>query len=280
MRRGPLMTSPWLLWIALLLMLAPARASPQDLPADDDAAGARLDTSPRHGEWVKYDAGDGDSVTAWVVYPERSDRAPVVVVIHEIFGLTDWIRGVADQLAAAGFIAVAPDLLSGKGARGGGTESLDRQGAVRLIRGLERAEVARRLEAAARYGTSRPAALDAVASIGFCWGGRTSFLWATQWARLDAAVVYYGSAPPTESLARIEARVLGLYGGDDARVNASIEPAKREMNRLGKTYEVHLFEGAGHGFLRAQQGRAGANLRATQQAWPRTIAFLRETLGG
>lgn len=264
--------------VALALGVAPALGG-QALPADAESARARVDASPRHGEWVTYDASGGDSVTAWVVYPERADAAPVVIVIHEIFGLTDWIRGVADQLAAAGFIAIAPDLLSGKGPNRGGTASVDQQGAVRLIRGLDRDEVTRRLEAAASYGTALPAARNAVASIGFCWGGSTSFRFATAWPGLKAAVVYYGSSPPDDALATVRASVLGLYGGDDARVNATIEPARREMARLGKSYEVEVYVGAGHGFLRAQRGRDGANLRATQQAWPRTIAFLRGALG-
>ncbi len=258
---------------------AESLAQGTDLPADDDNAGARLDASPRHGEWVRFGAGNGDSVTAWVVYPERSDPAPVAVVIHEIFGLTDWIRGVADQLAADGFIAVAPDLLSGKGPNGAGSESVDRQGAVRLIRGLDRAEVTRRLARAAEYGTSLPAARKAVASIGFCWGGRRSFDFATTYADLRAAVVYYGSSPGEDALGAVNARVLGLYGGDDARVNADIPATREAMSRLGKTYEVEVYEGAGHGFLRAQHDRDGANLRATEQAWPRTVAFLKATLG-
>ncbi len=256
----------------------PAALSSQELPPDNEHASQRLEASARHGEWIKYDVDGADSVSAWLVFPERSDDAPVVVVIHEIFGLTDWVRSVADQLAADGFIAIAPDLLSGKGPNGGGTESLG-QDARRAIRDLDRGEVTRRLEAAARYGVALPAARNAVASIGFCWGGSTSFRLATTSKVLGAAVVYYGSSPPNESLATVEARVLGLYGGNDARVTATIEPAQQEMRRLGKNYEVHVFDGAGHGFLRAQSGQDGANMRASRQAWPRTVAFLRETLG-
>ncbi len=261
-----------------LLLLAAGDTRAQELPASNDEAKARLDASPRHGEWVRYAAGP-DSVRAWVVYPEASDRAPVVVVIHEIFGLTDWIRGVADQLAAAGFIAIAPDLLSGKGPGGGGTESVDRQGAVQLIRALDRSEVKQRLDAAAEYATSLPAARPGFATIGFCWGGSTSFRYATEQPNLGAAVVFYGSSPDTEALAQIGAPVLGLYGGDDARVNVTIEPAKTEMDRLGKRYEYEIYEGAGHGFLRQQGGREDANMQATEQAWPRTIAFLKAELG-
>lgn len=260
-------------------LLVAVDASAQTLPPDEGSARTRLDASPRHGEWVSYEAGVGDSVTAWVVYPERSDRAPVVIVIHEIYGLTDWIRAVADQLAAEGFLAVAPDLLSGRGPEGGGTDSVDRQGAVRLIRGLEPGDVHRRLEAAANWAIGLPAARSVVGSVGFCWGGSTSFGFATAWTRLSAAVVYYGTSPPNEALAGIEAPVLGLYGGDDARVNQTIEPAKREMERMGKRFDVEIYDAAGHGFLRQQDGRDGANLRASERAWPRTIAFFRETLG-
>jgi carboxymethylenebutenolidase len=260
-----------------LVVLAPAGRA-QTLPADGDSALARLNASPRHGEWVKVGAGGGDSVMTWVVYPERRDRAGVVVVIHEIYGLTDWVRGVADQLAAEGFIAVAPDLLSGRGPAGSGTPA-DRQEAVRLVRELRPDDVARRLGAAATWATRLPAARNAVASIGFCWGGGASFAFATAWPGLRGAVVYYGTAPDTTGLARIAGPVLGLYGGDDARVTATVEPTRQAMARLGKTYDPHVFDGAGHGFLRDQAGREGANRRAAQQAWPATLAFLRQALG-
>ena len=249
-------------------------ATAQDLPASE--AEARLQASPRHGEWVRYGAGGGDSVQAWVVYPEREDAAPVVIVIHEIFGLTDWIRAVADELAARGFIAIAPDLLSGKAPGGGGSEAVEGQQARRLIRELERDEVVRRLNAAADYATSLPAARDAFASIGFCWGGSTSFYYATTQPELGAAVVYYGSSPSEERLGQIETPVLGLYGGDDARVNSTIDRARQALD---DRYEVNIYDGAGHGFLRQQDGRDGANLRATRQAWPRTIEFLKSRLG-
>lgn len=271
---------PGLSGLPVILALAlPSMAVGQELPASGEEATSRLDASPRHGEWIMYEAGAGDSVSAWVVYPERSDPAPVVVVIHEIFGLTDWIRAVADQLAAAGFIAIAPDLLSGKGPGGGGTESVESQDARRLIRDLDPDEVVRRLNAAAEYGRSLPSAGSTFATIGFCWGGSTSFRYATAQPGLDAAVVYYGSSPATETLSNIQAPVLGLYGGDDERVNSTIPGAEQEMERLGKTYEHEIFAGAGHGFLRQQDGREGANQRATEQAWPLTVQFLKRHLG-
>ena len=249
------------------------------LPPDEAGAVAALNASPRHGEWVKYDAGSGDSVRAWVVYPERRDRAPVVIVIHEIFGLTDWARAVADRLAAEGFIAIAPDLLSGKGPNGGGSESVDRQAATALNRSLQQPEVQRRLSAAARYGTSLPSATSKFGAVGFCWGGGTSFSFAVNDANLGAAVVFYGTSPADSLLERVRAPVMGNYGGDDARVDATVPPAQAKMQQLGKRFDVATFDGAGHGFLRDLAGRDGANMRAAQQAWPRTISFFRETLG-
>jgi len=268
-----------ILTTVLSLLAAPAgAAAAQGLPPGEDGAVARLNASPRHGEWVKYDAGGGDSVQAWVVYPERSDKAPVVVVIHEIFGLTDWIRSVTDQLAAEGFIAIAPDLLTGKGPDGGGTSSVDRQGAIALIQALKSDEVQRRLRAAAEYAMALPAARQVAASVGFCWGGSTSFAFATNWPDLKGAAVYYGTAPADEAMARIRSPVAGFYGGDDARVTTTVEPTRGTMQRLGKRYEPQVYDGAGHGFLRDQTGRSGANLRAARQAWPATVAFLKQVL--
>ena len=264
--------------VASLLAVRAGTAAAQALPPGEDSALARLNASPRHGEWVKYDAGGGDSVQAWVVYPERSDKAPVVVVIHEIFGLTDWIRSVTDQLAAEGFIAIAPDLLTGKGPNGGGTSSVDRQGAIALIQGLKPDEVQRRLRAAAEYAMGLPAARRAAASVGFCWGGSTSFAFATSWPDLKGAAVYYGTPPAEEAMTRIRAPVDAFYGGDDARVTSTVEPARQAMQRLSKRYEPHVYDGAGHGFLRDQAGRNGANLKAAQAAWPATVAFLRQEL--
>jgi len=222
-------------------------------------------------------AGDSE-VNSWVVYPQRRTKAPVVIVIQEIFGLTDWIRGVADQLAKEGFIAVAPDLVSGMGPNGGGTESAaSRDDVVKLVRGLTPETATARLDAVRQWAVKLPSANGKSATIGFCWGGGRSFAYATQ-PGLAAAVVYYGTSPEEPELAKVKAPVLGLYGGDDARVTATIAPAETELKKLGKTYEPHVFEGAGHGFLRAQEDRNGANLKAVKEAWPRTIAFLRERL--
>ncbi len=266
---------------ALLSSGARAQAPDPSLPPDEGAAKAYLEKSPRHGEWTTLKvAGAAAPVRAYVVYPERKDKAPVVVVIHEIYGLTDWIRGVADRLAADGFIAVAPDLLSGRGPNGGGTDTFaSRDDVVKAIRELAPEFVGAGIDAARDYGTKLPAATAKSATVGFCWGGSQSFSYAVRQPALDAAVVYYGTGPDEKTdLSKLKAPVLGLYGGDDARVNATIDASKAAVLKAGKSYEAVLFDGAGHGFLRQQTGREGANLKAAQKAWPKTLEFLRANL--
>jgi carboxymethylenebutenolidase len=262
--------------LCLLAIVSPAFGQSAGLPPAGDGAKARLESSPRHGEWVTVDVGGGDKVDAFVVYPERPDKAPVVLVVHENMGLSDWVRSVADQLAAEGFIAVAPDLISGKAPGGKGSRGVSPDDARTLIYALDPAEVTRRLNAVAKYATSLPAALPKFAVAGFCWGGGVSFAYAAEQPGLSAAVVFYGTPPNTQALARIKAPVLGLYGGSDARVDATIPPAADEMKRLGKPFEYTMYDGASHAFMRAQDGQAGANLKAAQQAWPRVVAFLKK----
>jgi carboxymethylenebutenolidase len=259
---------------------AAAQATPgnEALPADEEGAKARLEKSSRHGEFIDVAVpGRPSPIKTFVVYPERKDKAPVVIVISEIFGLSDWIRGVADQLAKEGFIAVAPDMLSGKGPNGGGTESFaSRDDVVAKIRELTPPDVVTILDAVSAQAKKIPSGNGKIATIGFCWGGGQSFGYAAASPSLNAAVVYYGTSPDAAKLATVKAPVLGLYGGDDARVNATIEPASAEMKKLGKSYEPHIYDGAGHGFLRQLTGREGANVKAAEQAWPATLAFLRQ----
>jgi carboxymethylenebutenolidase len=261
-----------------------AGAAPQaqepPLPAGAAGAPARLAASPRHGEWVMIDAATGDSIRAWIVYPERSSPAPVVLVVHEIYGVTHWMRGVADQLAAAGFIAIAPDLMTSAGVPTGPDGDPVRDLATAAIRALDPAVYQRQLSAIAAWGMALPAATDRYGIVGFCWGGSASFAHATMAPALGASVVYYGGSPATETLQGIRAPVLGLYAGDDARVNTTVPPAEAEMQRLGRSFEAHFFDDAGHGFLRQQDGRDGANMAATRAAWPLTIRFFRQHLDG
>jgi carboxymethylenebutenolidase len=257
-----------------------AMVSDSSLPAGSADVAQRLAASPRHGEYVMIPTGAGDSVRAWVVYPERSTKAPVVVVVHEIFGLSTWIRGVADQLAADGFIAIAPDLLTGKASPLPGADTLTQAVATSTIRTLKPDDVQRQLAAVGKYGMSLPAAEHSYGIVGFCWGGGTSFAHAVMSPEgLGAAVVYYGTSPTLAALSNVRVPVLGLYAGDDARVGATVPPADSAMRAMGKPFDVHSFAGAGHGFLRQQDGKAGANLAATRQAWPLTIDFFRKHLG-
>ena len=284
-RRAPQMLALLAFTVMLVLPLAvqafAAPAAPA-LPPGEEEAKARLESSPRHGEFVDVPYNDTTKLRTWIVYPERKDKAGVVLLIHEIFGLSDWMRGVADQLAADGFIAVAPDLVTGLGPGGGGTESVTgRDSVVALVRRLTPEETAARLAAVRRWIATIPAANGKVATMGFCWGGGRSFAAAAATPPPNAAVVFYGVAPDSTMLPLVAAPVQGHYGGDDARVNATIEPAKQALAKRKVSYEAFLYDGAGHGFLRQQTGpnsRDGANLKATQGAWPRTLAFLRKQL--
>jgi len=267
-----------LAFVALLFALPALAADAPKLPADEKGAKARLNSSPRHGEMVDVAIpGTTTKIRSYVVYPESKEKAPVVIVIQEIFGLSDWIRGVADQLAAEGFIAIAPDLLSGKGPRGGGTEAFaDRDSVMQAVRALKPDDVDKMLNATRDYATKLPAATGKYATIGFCWGGGTSFRYATVTPELSAAVVYYGASPAPDTLEKIKAPVAGFYGGNDNRVNSTIPDAEAKMKELKKPYTPHIMEGAGHGFLRQQDGQNGANLKAAESAWPETVKFLRE----
>ena len=248
------------------------------VPAGATTVAARLAASPRHAEWAMVRTPRGDSVRAWVVYPQRRDKAPVVLVVHEIFGLSTWIRGVADQLAADGFIAIAPDLLTGK--LPGPPDTTIADAARAAIRTLDPAIVQEQLDAVAQYGMSLPAASKRYGIVGFCWGGSTSFAHAVHQPTLGASVVYYGGSPAAEKLDSVRAPVLGLYGGLDNRVNATIPRADSVLKMRGVTFEPHIFDGAGHGFLRQQEGENGAaNTAATQAAWPLTVAWFRRHLG-
>lgn len=262
---------------------SPGVAQPSDaaLPAGSSTVAARLAASPRHGEYamIPRTPGGTDSLRAWVVYPERRDKAPVVVVLHEIFGLSTWIRGVADQLAADGYIAVAPDLLSGKYTLAAG-DTIAQAQASALIRTLSADDVQRDIARAAEYGMSLPSAKAQFGVVGFCWGGSTSFATAVRaHPKLKGAVVYYGGAPALTELTNVKSPVLGLYGENDARVNASIPAADSTMKALKKSYEPVILAGAGHGFLRQQDGQNGANMTAARAAWPKTLAFFQRTLG-
>ncbi|MBV8829013.1 MAG: dienelactone hydrolase family protein [Acidobacteriaceae bacterium] len=235
-----------------------------------DWARQQLEKSPRHREWVTV-KHDGRSVETFIAYPESKGKTPVVLVIHEIFGLTDWVQDLADQVAAAGYIAVAPDLLSGMGPNGGRTTSFAQSEATQAVSHLNPDQVTADLNAAADYGLKLPASDGKLFVAGFCWGGGQSFRFATNRSNLAAAFVFYGPPPDKDAMARIKAPVYGFYAGNDARIDATIPATQEAMKQLGKAYEPVTYEGAGHGFMRAGEApdASEGNSKARTQAWDR-----------
>lgn len=246
-----------------------------------DWARQAVEKSPRHREWVTVKHG-GRSVQTFVVYPESGAKTPVVLIIHEIFGHTDWVQEEADQVAAAGYIAVAPDLLSGMGPKGGGTTSFATGEATKAVSGLDPDQVTADLNAAADYGVKLPSANGKLFVAGFCWGGGQSFRFATNRADLAAAFVFYGPPPERVAMKKIKAPVYGFYGGEDARIDATIPAAKEGMKALDKTYDPVVYDGAGHGFMRegedprSTEAHHEANVKARDEAWQRWKKLLKE----
>ena len=255
-------------------------ASPRSASGQDWAK-AKLEQSPRHREYVTV-THDGRSVNTYVVYPEVSGKAPVVILIHEIFGLSDWMKLEADEIAEKGYIVIAPDLLSGlaeapssgtpapaqqmdhdhMGMNGtgsipaspGGMDAFrDQDSVIKAVMGLNPAQVNADLNAVADYGKKIPSANGKLAVAGFCWGGGKSFDFATHRADLRAAFVFYGPPPATADMAKISAPIFGFYAGNDARIGATVPQTISDMKAAGKRYEPVTYDGAGHGFMRAGQ---------------------------
>jgi carboxymethylenebutenolidase len=254
---------------AFILASIPARAQ--------DWALTRLEKSPRHQEWIKLKHGERE-VNSFIVFPEVKDKATAVVIIHEIFGLSDWGRSVADRLAEAGYIAIAPDLLSGMAPGGGGTKELGSQDEVRrVISSLPPDQVTADLNVAVDYVAKLPACNGKVAVAGFCWGGGQTFRFATNNKDIKAAFVFYGPGPDkADEVARINCPVHGFYAGNDARISATIPKSVELMKAAGKTFEQVTYEGAGHGFMRAGEAPDAneANKKAHDEAWKRWLELL------
>jgi len=268
----------------LVLMVLPVLAlfSGGRTTAAQEWAVKQLEESPRHGEWVVIESG-GRKVDAFVVYPEVREKAMAVVVIHEIFGLTDWVRTVADELAANGYIAIAPDLLSGSGPEGGNTGSFKGgDGARQAIAKLPPDQITADLNASADYVAKLPACSGKVVVAGFCWGGGQAFRFATNNDQLAAAFPFYGSSPTDAAeLARVACPVYGFYARNDARVNATVESSEQLMRAAGKTFEPVFYDGAGHGFMRAGQAPDAneGNRAGRAAAWKRWLELLRQVAG-
>ena len=235
-----------------------------------DWARAQLEKSPRHREWVTV-KHDGRSVETFVVDPESKDKRPVVVLIHEIFGMSDWVQDLADQVAAAGYIAIAPDLLSGMGPNGGRSSEFPQDKVTEAVSHLNPDQITADLNAVADYGNKLPASSGKLFVGGFCWGGGQTFRFATNRPDLAAAFVFYGVPPDKDAMTRIKAPVYGFYAGNDARIDATLPDTTAQMNAAGKKFEPVVYDGAGHGFMRAGEApdTNDSNKKARQESWER-----------
>ncbi len=243
-----------------------------------ESARDRLEASPRHHEWVSIPSGAG-GVDTYVAYPETSGKAMAIVVIHENRGLTDWVRSVADRLAEEGYIALAPDLLTGKAPGGGRTADFPDSDAARTaIYALDPDQVLADLHAVAEHARGLPAASGKLAVAGFCWGGSQTWRFALSRDDLAAAFPFYGTAPSEVSFAPLASPVYGFYGGDDARVTSTVEATSAGVKAAGKRFEPVTYPGAGHGFMRSGEGpdAAPANRQAREQAWARWLELLEQ----
>lgn len=239
-----------------------------------------LAQSPRHQEWIDV-THDGRTVHCFVVYPEVSGKVPAVLLIHEIFGLTDWAKEMTDEVAAAGYVAIMPDLLSGEGPNGGGTEAFDPNDISKVtyaVSHLPADQVMADLDAAADYVVKQPACDGRTFVAGFCWGGGKSFAYATHRRKLLSAFVFYGSPPPAAAMANIACPVYGFYAGNDARISLTVPETKIQMAAAGKKYQAVIYPGAGHGFMRAGDAAnpdaSAANRAARNAAWQRLVIAL------
>ncbi len=260
-----------------IILLAASMLAVGATPAQDWAK-SQLEKSPRHQEWVKVKHGTR-SVQSFIVYPQVKDKATAVVVIHEIFGLSDWVRSVADQLAAAGYIAIAPDLVSGMAPGGGGTSELSGQdAAIKAVSALPPDQVTGDLDAVVDYVSKLPACNGKVVVAGFCWGGSQTYRYATHNQKIKAAFVFYGGGPEDAAdIARISCPVYGFYGGNDARVNTTVPKSSELMKDAGKIYEPVTYEGAGHGFMRSGEApnASPADKKAREEGWKRWMALMK-----
>jgi carboxymethylenebutenolidase len=254
---------------ALLVALLPASVLAQDW------AKARLEKSPRHGEWVKVKQG-GREVQSFVVYPEVKEKATAVVVIHEIFGLTDWVRSAADQLAEAGYIAIAPNLVPGL------KEDKTFDDLRKALSEVPQEQIDADLNAVAKYVAELPSCNGKVVACGFCWGGGQTFRFAAKNKNIKAAFVFYGPPPAEKDMEQIACPVYGFYGEKDNRINATIAKTEEAMKKAGKTYEPVIYKDAGHGFMRMGENPAGnepnhdANKKGRDEAWKRWKELLKK----
>lgn len=244
-----------------------------------DFALEQLENSPRHHEWATIE-NNGRSLTSFIAFPETNENTLAVIVIHENRGLTDWVRSFADQVAAAGYIAIAPDLLSGFDEQHKRTSDFTSSDAARdALYQLDPDQITTDLNNVRKFIADHPATSGRTVVAGFCWGGSQTFRFATNSDQIEAAMVFYGSAPDNpDAVQNISAPVYGFYGENDQRINSGIPEIEELMNRFDKTYEYEIYEGAGHAYMRAGDDHNGSdeNKAARDASWERLKNLLKQ----
>lgn len=249
---------------AVLASLSPDYGLAQQVPEDD----ARIRT-----ERVSYESPNGHgSIRAYLVRPASSQgQLPGVVVVHENRGLNPYIEDVARRLGAAGFMALAPDGLTPKG----GYPGNDNDGR-RLQAELDRDKLVEDFAAAVDHLQDHGDCTGEVGVVGFCFGGFVANALAVRNPDLAAAVPFYGRQPPADAVAQIEAPLLIHYAELDARVNQGWPAYEEALQANGKTYAMHMYSGANHGFHNDTTPRF--DKEAASLAWKRTIEFFSKHL--
>lgn len=239
----------------------------------------QLEQSPRHHEWVQVEY-DNRTVHSFVAYPEHSENTLAVIVIHENRGLSDWVRSFADQVAEAGYLAIAPDMLSGFDENHSRTSDFSSSDDARdAIYQLDADQITSDLEAVREYIANAPSSNGTTVVAGFCWGGSQTFRFATNSDEIEAAYVFYGSPPDdAEMIRNITAPVYGFYGENDQRINATIPQTEKVMAGYNLTYDYVIYDGAGHAFMRAGDDPDGSTSseKARDDAWERFMKLLNE----
>jgi len=246
---------------ALLPALESGRAVPQVVPEND----FRLETG-----YINYPGGSGE-VRAYSARPKGGAKLAGVVVIHENRGLNPHTEDIARRAALEGFMAIAPDALSPLG----GTPANPDE-ARPLFQKLDRQENIKNFVAAVGYLKTHPQTTGKVGVMGFCWGGGVTNQVAVNAPDLAAAVPFYGSQPAAEDVPKIKAAMLIHYAGDDQRINAGIPAFEEALKKAGIDYKIHMYDGAGHGFMNDTGSRY--HKEAAALAWQRTVAFLKEKI--
>jgi carboxymethylenebutenolidase len=222
-------------------------------------------------ETVTFPSGK-ETVSGFLATPDKPGRYPGVIVIHEWWGLNDWVKEQTKRIADQGYVALAVDLYRGKTAT-------DPNEAHELMRGLPQDRAVSDMQAAFAYLSTRKDVGDRIGSVGWCMGGGYSLQLAIHQPRLAACVVNYGALPTDPNdIQQIVAPVLGNFGAEDHGITpADVHAFEKSLKALGRRVDIKIYDGAGHAFENSNN-QAGYRPEAAADAWTRTITFLNKTL--